>query len=486
MTPSSIKYSFGIWIFLILAGFASAINNIADAEGWEIAIPLGVTIVNTILVLFCAARRQWARVLLAISVVIGILFVVVQLPETLSLPFATTIVVVGSNALAALATWLMFTPDSTYWFTTQPQNEEEIEEEQKVNQEEERNKTARRRRRYRVGAVFLAISIVAGGAYWQFGGALTNWDPILERCLGPTESMYQARQERVAACTRLIESNWFSDVERAEFLMARGHAQNARADRRRDYLSATEADSGNADAWRLVGESYLGRQGDRAVEQSVAALRQAVDLAPDNLEVRGLLGRALARAGQMAQAVPELQSGLQVQPNSADLAFALFRAQRQLGNLEDALHQLEAFLLAEDVDDEDVAIARTTRAALLLELGRLDEGQVAAEDLYREQVQDITVPLLVVLSQCARGDSDATWRSVERVIDDGWLAPNDWRHLLVQWGAITRGAAVPSEDGIMTRPIARAVVGWIEAGCPQPLITLPEAEAVQEPTGPQP
>ena len=188
----------------------------------------------------------------------------------------------------------------------------------------------------------------------------------------------------------------------------------------------------------------------------------------------------------MADAVPELQSGLQVEPNSADLAFALFRAQRQLGNLEDALHQLEAFLLAEDVDDEDVAIARTTRAALLLELGRLDEGQVAAEDLYREQVQDITVPLLVVLSQCARGDSDATWRSVERVIDDGWLAPNDWRHLLVQWGAITRGAAVPSEDGIMTRPIARAVVGWIEAGCPQPLITLPEAEAVQEPTDPQP
>ena len=471
MTPASIKYGLRIWAFLIFVGFASALTSLRDGEAWEILLLLAGPVVNAVLVAFCAMRRKWARFWLAISVGAGLVLIFVRLPGLFGQSFEMAIVAIGANALAVLATWLLFTEDSTDWF--EGEIDEVSEDGEPITDADRQAQRTQRRRLIRIGGIGVAAVVLVGGAYWQFGAALTDWDPIRERCLGPTELGSAARQDRVEACTRMIDSGWFSDVERAEFLLARGHAQDTRADRSADYARATQADPRNARAWRALGEVNLSLGSDDRIDQAVDAFNQVLALTPDDAEARGLLGLALVQDEQIEAAIPELRAGLQAQPGNTDLVFPLLNAQRWAGRYEDALDDVGAFLVVQGVGDEDIVVARIYRATILLELGRTDDAQQAADALYEEQVPDFLVSLLVVLSRCTAEDTDAAWQSVERVIDDGWLLANDWRNLLVEWGIVTAGAVAQSEGGTMTRPIARAIVGWIEDGCAQPFVTMP-------------
>jgi eukaryotic-like serine/threonine-protein kinase len=83
--------------------------------------------------------------------------------------------------------------------------------------------------------------------------------------------------------------------------------------------SATEANSGNAQAWAFLGLARL----DRALNEgsdlgpAEAACRKAIELDADNGEAHAFLARVLASAGVKEEALAEMKKGLDLAPDDA-------------------------------------------------------------------------------------------------------------------------------------------------------------------------
>jgi len=152
--------------------------------------------------------------------------------------------------------------------------------------------------------------------------------------------------------------------------------------------------------------------------EAVDPARRAIHLAPDDPESSWLLGWALSRSGQNAEAIPSLLAAWQRDRRNRTYLTALISVFESEGRLQDALDLLTPTKGGVDPDDPYL-FAR--RAGLLGRLGRQVEG---LGDLASAVSLSPTYPGLVdhLLALCWRlGPSEATVSALERVLA---VAPN--------------------------------------------------------------
>ena len=114
-------------------------------------------------------------------------------------------------------------------------------------------------------------------------------------------------------------------------------------------------------------------------ETRVRALREAVAIAPEDIQLRRMLADALMASGEVDDAIGEYRVCLRLEPDDRDTLFALAGAFHHAGKRSAALMTLED-LLARTGDD---AAAGMLQARILLEAGRGTEAAAA----YRAAVE---------------------------------------------------------------------------------------------------
>jgi tetratricopeptide (TPR) repeat protein len=156
-------------------------------------------------------------------------------------------------------------------------------------------------------------------------------------------------------------------LQRGEFLVARGERQEALACFRRAVAWDPSSAAIRRDLAVLYGSLNQSRE---ALEQ----LREAVRLEPRDAEYHYTLALALNDAGDLAQAIAELQETVRLNPRHVDAWRNLGLA---LAAKEDLTGSLEALVRAESIDPNDPRIPYA-RATVLVRLNRVPDARAAA------------------------------------------------------------------------------------------------------------
>ncbi len=168
----------------------------------------------------------------------------------------------------------------------------------------------------------------------------------------------------------------------------------------------------------------------------VRALRAALGVAPEDVELRRMLADALLAAGEAAAAEAELREGLRAAPEDAGLRRALVRAFHRQGKLSAALVVIEDRLRAGDGGAE----VHLLHARVLLDAGDVERARLAFREARAEGAED--VELAARLGGAPPAASPPAAEERERVPADvaGKDEPHedDWEDAAPAAGAIPR------------------------------------------------
>ncbi len=178
-----------------------------------------------------------------------------------------------------------------------------------------------------------------------------------KRCCGrepavPT-SRAALRPQEIGALVALIEQARLSEAERQARTLLRAHPEAGML-------------------WKILGIALL-RQG----RDPLAAMRRTVQLLPRDAEAHGNLGLALHDQGQWSEALESLERALELRPDNTEVRLAALRALNNLGNgLRDAGRLREAASLYRRAIELDPGRAEShcNLGNALLEARRIDEA----------------------------------------------------------------------------------------------------------------
>jgi len=160
-------------------------------------------------------------------------------------------------------------------------------------------------------------------------------------------------------------------------LSARTLARNVEfTDTIRFYTAGTKACPAAAGAHQWLG-SVL-REAERLPE-SAAALRVALEIAPNYADARAELGLTLALMGQRASAEKELVEALRLRPGDILARSNLALLYADTGRTDQALEQYE-ILERDGADDPDV---RANHGSVLIQAGRIQQARAIFESVAR-------------------------------------------------------------------------------------------------------
>lgn len=251
---------------------------------------------------------------------------------------------------------------------------------------------------------------------------------LLALCAGATSQAAStpaaSTRKDVSAPASSLQKDVESAIERKDWPAAQRGAQ-----------ALTEAEPGNAKAWRYLGLAYV-NQGHP--EQGIAPFQRSVELS-DSAKTRGNLGTSYAMTGHTDQALPHFERAVELDPSYGQGWLYLGKARLQLGQREEALAALKKAeqLLPQNAEVKELlasaqparseppkaAMAHYTRGAILAEQGKAAD----AEHEFREALAlapdfaDCHYNLGRVLR--ARGDVEAAEREYRAAIQG--YAPGD-------------------------------------------------------------
>lgn len=460
--PDSVGTFVTIWVVLILIGVGVVIADGGRADAAEVAIVLVGHAVNGALVVFCAKRHRWARTVLSVLVALGVAVMLFSLPDQFAYSTGWALAAVAVNAAAVFATGLLFTRSASDWFADRPVVQPTPEE------------RAQHRRTGIVAGLVVAAVVVVGGAYWLWGAALTDWEPIRETCLETGVANDRTLDRRVEACDRIIESGWFEGPDLAAVHMARAatlQTYDPPRSARADYQAATAADPDNLQAWRLLGEIQL--TSDYGRFTAANAFRQALRLDPDDPDLHGLYGHALVLTERYDEAEDELQIALAARPNDSAQLALLSEAQYWQEDLDAAVASADAALADPDIAPESRRAALVFRTESLLRLHRYEAAIASAGDLEEHYPQEVGGPLVRILAYCADDQADRAMEGIEQSVTNRQLRLVEWRGVLLDWGYATPEELRSINTDVLEPPLEDVLRRWVDDGCPQPLFDLP-------------
>ncbi|WP_181706391.1 tetratricopeptide repeat protein [Chthonobacter rhizosphaerae] len=240
------------------------------------------------------------------------------------------------------------------------------------------------------------------------------------------------------------------------------------------YCEVLEAEPENPDALHLLGVTLKAKG---ALDEAIALMRRATDLAPGMAAAWSNLGNALARSGDDAGAAEAYGRALHIAHDTADVWCAYGAALKALGDRDGALRACErAHAL-----DPDSATAAHNLANLYGERGR-DEEAVALLRRVLAAHPDLPEAHYNLARLLLRfGDDTSAWRHYEwRWQTPGF--PSRRRHVeMAAWdGAPLKGSLlVHTEQGLgdciqfaRLAPLARSLAGSVTLEVPARLARL--------------
>ena len=189
---------------------------------------------------------------------------------------------------------------------------------------------------------------------------------------------------------------------------------------------------------------------DRDLVPAEAATREAVALDPNSAMIHMSLGMILSVAGKHVEARAMLRRARELDPlfplifaNSSYVALRagdpgeaieyatqaiainpefwvgylhLGNANRELGNYEEAL---EAYASAEKLSGDGTPSATSSRALLLVQLGREEEARDILANLLARSVTEYVSPYYIATTYAVLGETDLAFEWLERAVADG-------------------------------------------------------------------
>jgi Flp pilus assembly protein TadD len=134
---------------------------------------------------------------------------------------------------------------------------------------------------------------------------------------------------------------------------------NREADARRILVQGLEAIPDDPSLHHSLGLA-LARAGE--LQEAVGALSRASTLAPDNVRYTYVYAVALHSSGEVAAAIRTLEAALDRHPNDRDILFALSTFHRDEGRGSEALRYAERLAQAYPVDPQAQALLAELRA----------------------------------------------------------------------------------------------------------------------------
>jgi tetratricopeptide (TPR) repeat protein len=152
---------------------------------------------------------------------------------------------------------------------------------------------------------------------------------------------------------------------------------------------------------------------DGATDRAVSLLREAIALDPSLWEARYDLGVALARAGDLAGAAPELDAAHRRAPDVEDVTVALAEVRRRRGE-----NAAAAELLGEHLQSHPQAdTARRLYVMALRDAGQFDKAIAAAREVLLRKPADASALSELALCHLARGERDVAELLVKQALD---------------------------------------------------------------------
>jgi tetratricopeptide (TPR) repeat protein len=188
-----------------------------------------------------------------------------------------------------------------------------------------------------------------------------------------------------------------------------------------------------------MSQSLARARGDPDAGQSYVV--RALEIDPRHLEARLSLGRTLARAGRLEEALRELEQGVRDHPESPAAYFALAPVYQRLGRREDAQTANSRFhALTQEAEQRKQRQARAAiserNAHRLLAEGKLAEAEAELRSVLAEDGDNATA--LASLAEIALADGETRGTlSVSTV--EGWISAGVPPRAIVQ--ALTSNAA---------------------------------------------
>lgn len=465
--PGVIRIAIALWVGLSVVGVI-VVSTLRDAfdETW-IALALGGHAINLALVVCAAAQRKWAPRVLLVFVILGIVNMVGGVSAMFAAAPVLASATVAINAAALAGTLMMMLPeDAASWFDSRTRSGPPAAE------------AATRRRNVLGTAGAVVGGIVIGAAYWIADPDFTDWQAMRLTCLGEDEA---PRRARLAACTETIEAGEFTGPDLADLYLARTElfidsphpgmqtivhgVETALANRPSDAGALVRIGSWLSDrsADPFVGGSHILRQ------TAVAALEDAVRLAPEDMEARRLLGFALWRASRIDDAIAALEAARPAYPQDPVVLAVLSEGYLERDRHEDAVEAADGVLAAVPGDLN----ALNLRAHARLQLGRYDQVLEDVAALKQRVPDQWTLSFLELLAHCGLGDHAAARAEIDRAVSAGVTTAPRWRRRLVDWQRLDESAPEPTDDTTPGPALEAALDAWVNDGCPQPDYRLP-------------
>lgn len=187
------------------------------------------------------------------------------------------------------------------------------------------------------------------------------------------------------ACTLAIEGRFYWVANRDETL---GRAKSL-ADQ------ALERDPANADAWAALGYWHMAYH---QLEESVAAYRRAVELAPAHADLRALSALALTFAERPEEAIREVQSAIRLNPLGPGWYFGILgHAFRYAGRYDEALGVLSEY------NDRSTGFGLVDMVLTCADMGDPESARKHAADLLAAR-PDFTVETWALTQNCLDPD----------------------------------------------------------------------------------
>lgn len=468
--PISVISSISIWILLTSVGLVGIAADSRSLDGWPAVILLGGHLVNMVVVVLCAARRKWARLVLLFLVVAGIVLMVGNLQAISNEGTWPVLAAIGSNGLALIATLMLFTNGASAWFGRRSRAAPPPAE------------VAALRRHVGVTAGLCCTIAVLAGAYWLIDPDFTNWPKTRLVCVEGASGEPVA--DRMEACSRIITAETYTDPEISEIYLARALIRQELADAEQgvagrnfhlrgsfnDALSAIDADPENLEALLILGNLHLtAADNDLGAAQVFARM---LELEPGNPSIRGLLGLALRRLEQFGDAVTHLQAGVEAGTEDPRIHAALVASLYAIDDYEATLAAADAATALPAVTAHEFAnreISRT-RARSLLSLHRFEDAYDAAVSM---QPRD---ELVSFFAQCAMGEPSPMAAVVQQVGRNNTMVTLSWHGRLVDWEVAGTADLPPPPTSPLDTEYAeafeRVFTAWYQEGCQQPLYDL--------------
>ena len=281
------------------------------------------------------------------------------------------------------------------------------------------------------------------GAVRSFERAL-EIDPSATRVRYPLGQAYR-RLGRIEEARRFVSRSGGQELEFPDPLiaelesLARGSAaflargnlaafEGDPAEQIAQYRAAVAAAPEDAMAQDSLGFA-LARAGE--LEEALEHLTEAVRLAPDNGEIRHHRGRLLAAAGRSDEARTELEAALELIPGLVEARLDLAGIHAFAERFDEALAQLDA-ILAEQPDNSGI---RGRKGELLLAIERYAE----AEELLRRLAEDEPDNAMARMSLSKALASQGRWDEAIAVLDE--VADSDADAAVRASALAARGAA---------------------------------------------